>query len=256
MLRLLPLLYVAPPVAPGVHATAVLGRGVTLGREVAVGAYCVVEEGAALGDRVVLGPHCAIGRGASVGDDSHLVGSVTLYPGAVVGRRVRLHAGVRVGSDGFGYVSTASGHEKLPHVGRCVIEDDVEVGANSAIDRGSIDDTVIGAGSKLDNLVHVGHNVRLGRLCLVAAQVGIAGSTEFGDGCVIGGQAGVGGHLRIGAGARIAGQSGVASDMPPGETWSGTLARPHRETLKAQAALMRLAAIVKEIERLVRRGGA
>ena len=129
----------------------------------------------------------------------------------------------------------------------------MEIGANSCIDRGSIDDTVIGAGSKLDNLVHIAHNVRLGRLCLIAAQVGISGSTTLGDGAVLAGQVGVGGHLTIGAGAKIGGQAGVSSDVPAGETWSGTLARPHRETLLGQAAVGRLARIVKELERLVGR---
>jgi UDP-3-O-[3-hydroxymyristoyl] glucosamine N-acyltransferase len=256
MLKVLPALYAAPSAAPGVHPTAILGRGVTLGTGVSIGAYGVIVDGAVLGDRVTVGPHCVIGGGVRVGDDSHLVGAVTLYPGTTIGRRARLHAGVRAGSDGFGYVFAGGAHQKIPHVGRCVIEDDVEIGANSAIDRGSIDDTIIGAGSKVDNLVHIAHNVKIGRLCLIAAQVGISGSTEVGDGSVLGGQVGVGGHLSIGAGARIAGQAGVSTDVPAGETWSGTLARPHRETLKSQAALARLAAIVKELERLVGRGRA
>ena len=256
MLKVLPLLYAAPVAPPGVHPTAVIGRGAHLGDAVSIGAYAVIGDGAELGDRVVIGAHCDVGRGVAIGDDSHLVSSVTLYPGSVVGRRVRLHAGTRIGADGFGYVYAAGAHQKIPHVGRCVIEDDVEIGANTAICRGSIDDTVIGAGTKIDNLVHIAHNVRLGRLCLIAAQVGISGSTTFGDGAVVGGQAGVGGHLTIGAGARIAGQSGVASSVPAGETWSGTLARPHRETLLGQAALGRLAKIVKELERLAGGGKA
>ncbi len=253
MLKVLPLLYQAPTVPPGVHATAVIGRGARLGRDVSIGPYAVIGEQAELGDRVVIGAHCDVGRDARLGDDCHLVGAVTLYPGAVLGLRVRVHAGARIGSDGFGYVSAEGAHRKIPHVGRCVIEDDVEIGANTTIDRGSIDDTVIGAGTKIDNLVHIAHNVRLGRLCLIAAQVGISGSTTLGDGCVLAGQVGVGGHLTIGAQATIAGQSGVSSDVPAGETWSGTLARPHRETLHAQAALGRLARIVKELERLVGR---
>ncbi len=253
MLKVLPALYAAPTAPPGVHPTAIIGRGARLGREISVGPYSVIGDGAELGDRVVIGAHCDIGRGVRVGDDSHLVSSVTLYPGTTVGQRVRLHAGVRVGSDGFGYVYAGGAHQKIPHVGRCLIEDDVEIGANSAIDRGSIDDTVIGAGTKIDNLVHIAHNVRLGRLCLIAAQVGISGSTVVGDGAVLGGQVGVGGHLTIGSQAKIAGQAGVSSDVPAGETWSGTLARPHRETLVAQAALGRLARIVKELERLAGR---
>jgi UDP-3-O-[3-hydroxymyristoyl] glucosamine N-acyltransferase len=253
MLKVLPSLYSAAVAPPGIHPTAIIGRGARFGRDVSVGPYSVIGNGAELGDRVVIGAHCDVGRGVRVGDDSHLVSAVTLYPGTTVGKRVRLHAGVRAGSDGFGYVYAAGVHQKIPHVGRCLIEDDVEIGANSTLDRGSIDDTVIGAGSKIDNLVHIAHNVRLGRLCLIAAQVGISGSTVVGDGAVLGGQVGVGGHLTIGAQAKIAGQSGVSSDVPAGETWSGTLARPHRETLVAQAALGRLARIVKELERLAGR---
>jgi UDP-3-O-[3-hydroxymyristoyl] glucosamine N-acyltransferase len=134
-----------------------------------------------------------------------------------------------------------------------VIEDDVEIGANTTIDRGSIDDTVIGAGTKIDNLVHVGHNVRVGRLCLIMAQVGIAGSVRIGDGVVLAGQAGIGGHAVLGNGARIGGQSGVFGDVPAGETWSGYPARPHRQSLRASAAVHRLADIIKKLERLVER---
>jgi UDP-3-O-[3-hydroxymyristoyl] glucosamine N-acyltransferase len=162
-----------------------------------------------------------------------------------------LHAGVRLGSDGFGYVYRDGAHRKIPHIGRCRIDDDVEVGANTTIDRGSIDDTIIGAGTKIDNLVHIGHNVHVGRACLIMAQVGISGSARIGDGCIIAGQAGLGGHIDIGAGARIGGQSGVFGDVPAGETWSGYPARPHRESLRASAALFKLAGMVKRLERLV-----
>ncbi|HUF29968.1 MAG TPA: UDP-3-O-(3-hydroxymyristoyl)glucosamine N-acyltransferase, partial [Gemmatimonadaceae bacterium] len=161
---------------------------------------------------------------------------------------VRLHAGVRIGSDGFGYVFRGGAHEKIPHVGRAIIEDDVEIGANSTIDRGSIDDTVIGAGTRIDNLVQIGHNVRVGRLCLIMAQVGIAGSVHIEEGCVLAGQAGVGGHITIGKGARIAGQSGVFGDVPAGETWSGYPARPHRDALRAQAAMFKLPSLVRHLE--------
>jgi UDP-3-O-[3-hydroxymyristoyl] glucosamine N-acyltransferase len=136
-----------------------------------------------------------------VGTDSRVFPSATLYSGTTLGNRVVVHAGVRLGSDGFGYVFRNEAHEKIPHVGRCIIEDDVEIGANTTIDRGSVDDTVIGAGTKIDNLVHIAHNVRIGRLCLILAQVGIAGSARVEDGAVIAGQAGLGGHITIG-GAR------------------------------------------------------
>jgi UDP-3-O-[3-hydroxymyristoyl] glucosamine N-acyltransferase len=251
ILALLPRLYRAPARERGVHETARIGRGVRLGDGVAIGPYVVIEDGASIGNRVVLDAHVVVGRGVAIGDDAHLLPGVTLYPGAVIGARVRLHAGVRVASDGFGYVFRDGGHQKIPHVGRCIVEDDVEIGANSTIDRGSIDDTVIGAGSKIDNLVHVGHNVRIGTLCLVMAQVGIAGSTRIGNGVILAGQAGIGGHLTIGDRVRIGGQGGVMSDVPDGETWSGYPARPHGESMRQYAALGRLSTLLRKIERLV-----
>ncbi len=252
MLLVLPALYPPPPRATGIHPSAVIGRGAKLGKEVAIGAHSVIGENAVLGDRVVIGALCDVGRDVSIGEDSHLVGSVTLYPGTMLGARVRLHAGVRAGSDGFGYVPTRSGVQKIPHVGRCILEDDVEVGANSTIDRGSIADTVIGAGSKLDNLVMIAHNVRLGRMCLIAAQSGIAGSTRLGDGCMIGGQVGVTGHLELGNGVKLGAGSGVMNDIPDGEMWSGAPARPQREWLKATSAFYKLADRLREIERQLR----
>ena len=252
LLSLLPKLYRAPARETGVHRTAQLGRGVRLGADVAVGAYAVIGDGALLGDRASVGAHCVVGAGAEVGADSTLFPNVTLYPGTRVGRRVSVHSGARLGSDGFGYVFRDGRHDKIPHVGRCIVEDDVEIGANTTIDRGSIDDTVIGAGTKIDNLVHVGHNVRIGRLCLLMAQVGIAGSARIEDGCILAGQAGLGGHVTIGRGARIGGQAGVFGDVPAGETWSGYPARPHRDALRAQAALFKVAGLIRPLEALLR----
>lgn len=251
LLALLPLLYRPPPRVPGIHPTAVIGPGALVGDEVTIGPYAVIGARASLGKGSWVGAHCAVGAGAVVGDDTRLHPHVTLHDDAVVGRRVTLHSGVRVGGDGFGYVYRDGGHQKIPHVGRCVIEDDVEIGSNATIDRGSIDDTVIGAGTKIDNLVHVGHNVRLGRLCLVMAQVGIAGSAHIEDGCILAGQAGLGGHITVGTGARIGGQAGVFGDVPAGQTWSGYPARPHREALRAQAALFRLPSMLRGLERLL-----
>ena len=169
----------------------------------------------------------------------------------VAGARVRVHAGARLGSDGFGYVYRDGAHAKIPHVGRCLVESDVEIGANTTIDRGSIDDTVIGAGTKIDNLVHVAHNVRVGRLCLLMAQVGIAGSVHVEDGCILAGQVGISGHVTIGRGARLAAQAGVFGSIPSGETWSGYPARPHREALRAQAAMFKLPSLIRALERLI-----
>ena len=149
-----------------------------------VDALAVVGAGARIGEGAWVGASCVVGSGVSVGARSRLHPHVTLYPGSVIGERVTLHSGARIGSDGFGFVYQDGAHQKIPHVGRCVIGDDVEIGANSTVDRGSIDDTVIGAGTKLDNLVHVGHNVRIGRLCLFMAHVGISGSTHIGDGVI------------------------------------------------------------------------
>jgi UDP-3-O-[3-hydroxymyristoyl] glucosamine N-acyltransferase len=253
MLTVLPKLYRAPRRQPGGHATARLGRGVTLGDQVTVGPYAVIGDGATIGDRSWVESHVVVGAGVPIGPDVRLYPGATLYSGTTVGARVLVHAGARLGSDGFGYVFRNGIHDKIPHIGRCIIEDDVEIGANSTIDRGSFDDTVVGAGTKIDNLVHVAHNVRIGRLCLIMAQVGIAGSTRVGDGVVLAGQVGLSGHITIGDRARLAAQAGVFGDIPAGETWSGYPARPHRESLRASAALFRLADIIKKLERMVER---
>jgi UDP-3-O-[3-hydroxymyristoyl] glucosamine N-acyltransferase len=236
---------------PGVHATAVVGRDVRLGRGVRIGPYAVIGEGARLGDRVVVGAHCVVEPGVEIGEGSRVHAHVTLYSGTELGRDVVIHAGARIGADGFGYILRNGRHEKIPHVGRCVIGDEVEIGANATIDRGSVGDTVIGAGTKIDNLVHVAHNCRVGKNCLFAAQVGLAGSVVIEDGVALGGQVGVADHHTIGAGARLAAQAGVFGDVPAGQTWSGYPARPHREALRAQAALFRLAPLLKRLERLL-----
>jgi UDP-3-O-[3-hydroxymyristoyl] glucosamine N-acyltransferase len=253
MLTVLPKLYRAPRREPGVHATARLGRGVSLGADVTVGPYAVIGDGAVIGDRSWIDAHCVVGAGVVVGPDARIFPGVTLYSGTTLGARVWVQSGARVGSDGFGYVFRSGVHDKIPHIGRCIIEDDVEIGANTTIDRGSFDDTVIGGGTKIDNLVHIAHNVRIGRLCLIMAQVGIAGSARVGDGVVLAGQVGLSGHLTIGDRARLAAQAGVFGDVPAGETWSGYPARPHRQSLRASAALLKLADMIKKLERLVER---
>lgn len=254
MLALLPRFYRMParPFA-GVHPTAIVDPTARLDADSCVEAFCVIGAGATIGRGAWIGPHCVIGEGVPVGPDTRLVAQVTLYPGAELGARVLLHAGVRVGSDGFGFVFHDGAHQKIPHVGRCVIGDDVEIGANSTIDRGSIDATEIGAGTKIDNLVHVGHNVRVGRLCLFAAGVGVAGSSRIEDGVMLAGQVGVAGHLTIGARAIITAQSGVLKSVPPGETWGGFPSRSQRETLRGYAAVNKLPDLMKRLERLLAR---
>ena len=251
MLSLLATLHPEPEHVPGIHPTAVIGRGVRLGERVGIAPYVVVGDGARIGADTRLAAHVVVGAGVTIGSRCDVAPGVTLYAGTELHDRVRVHAGARLGSDGFGYVFRDGGHAKIPHVGRCVIHDDVEIGANTTIDRGSIDDTVIGAGTKIDNLVQVAHNVRVGRLCLIMAQVGIAGSARLADGVIVAGQVGIAGHRSIGAGARLAGQAGVFGDVPAGETWSGYPARPHRDALRAQAALFRLPRLLRALERLV-----
>ena len=251
LLAVLPKLYSEEKPVPGIAASARIAKGVVLGERVSIGEYAVLEAGARLGDRVVVGAGCFIGAGATIGEDSRLWAGATVYRGAVIGARVGLHSGSRIGVDGFGYVFGGGMHNRIPHVGGCIIGDDVEIGANTTIDRGSIDDTVIGKGSKIDNLVHVAHNVRIGERCLLMAQVGIAGSVVIGDDCIIAGQAGLSGHVTIGKGARIAAQAGVFGDIPAGETWSGYPARPHREALRASGALFKLAGMMRRLEKLL-----
>lgn len=251
LLTLLPRFHRVRNAEPGVHATAVIGRGVTLGDGVSVGPYAVIGDDASLGEWTIVGAHAVVGQGVTIGARSQLYPAVTVYAGTRIGERVTVHAGARLGSDGFGYVQRDGRHLKIPHVGRCIIEDDVEIGANTTIDRGSIDDTVIGAGTKIDNLVQIGHNVRVGKVCLIMAQVGIAGSVRVEDGAMLLGQVGVSGHHTIGQGAQLAAQAGVFGDIPAGETWSGYPARPHKEALRAQAALFKLPSLLRRIERLL-----
>lgn len=248
--RVLPALYPPRAPAPGVHPTAVVAEDAEVDATAAVGAFAVVGEGTRIGPRARIGAQTVVGRGCEVGDDAVLHAHVTLYDGVVVGPRCIVHSGARLGADGFGYVPEADGLRKVPQVGRCVLEADVEVGANTTIDRGSIGDTVIGRGSKIDNLVQIGHNCRLGRGVIVVSQVGISGSTRVGDGAVLGGQAGIQGHVEIGAGAKVGGQAGVIASVPPGVTVSGYPARPHREAMRAQAALFGLPKLVRRLRTL------
>jgi UDP-3-O-[3-hydroxymyristoyl] glucosamine N-acyltransferase len=251
LLSLLPTLYPEKSSVPGVAATARIGKGAVIGEKVSIGEYAVVGPGAKVGDGVMIGAHCVVGENVSIGESARLWPAVTIYPGATLGDRTIVHSGARIGCDGFGYVFRDGVHNKIQHVGRCIIGDDVEIGANTTIDRGSIDDTVVGNGTKIDNLVHIAHNVRIGEKCLVMAQVGIAGSVTIGDGAILAGQAGISGHLSIGAGARLAAQAGVFGDIPAGESWSGYPARPHRESLRASAALFKLAGMMRRLEKLL-----
>jgi len=249
MLQVLALLHPQAAVEPGVHASAVLGAGVTLGDGVSIGARSVIGTGVTVGAGTRIGAGVTLADGVSVGANCIVYPNVTAYPGTVLHDRVIVQAGAVLGGDGFGYVFAQGAHQKIPHIGGVVLEADVEIGANTTIDRGSVGDTVIGAGTKIDNLVQIGHNVRMGRLCLVMSQVGISGSTRIGNGVIIAGQAGLAGHITVGDGARIAAQAGVFGNVPAGETWSGYPARPHRESLRVHAAAHRLPALLRTLDK-------
>ena len=233
-----------------VHATAVVGRRVRLGSGVRIDPYVVVGDGVTIGNDTLVGAHCVLGAGTSIGDRSRLHPHVVTYEGTSIGSNVVLHAGVRIGSDGFGYTTSEGEHHKMPQVGRAVVEDGAEIGANTTIDRGSLGDTVVGRGVKIDNLVQIAHNVRVGAGTLIAALVGIAGSTRIGRGAWLGGRASAINHLDIGDGARVTFGSTVTRDVASQETVSGYPARPHRDHLRSQALLARLPRLVERVERL------
>lgn len=237
--------------AGGVHPRAIVDESARLADGVTVDAGAVIGADVVIGERSWIGPNVCIGEGTHIGSDVRVYANAVVYPRVDIGDRVLVHAGASIGREGFGFVTRDSGVVRIPHVGRCVLEHDVEIGANSCVDRGSVDDTIIGAGTKVDNLVHIAHNVRIGRLCFLAAQVGIAGSARIEDGVQMGGQVGVGGHVTVGARSSIAGQGGVIGNVAAGETWSGYPARPHREQMRAAAALARLAAIAMPLERML-----
>ena len=244
-------LFPADSPTPGIDPTARIGPGSVLGAGVSIGPYALLGRGVRLGDRCRLAEGVSLGDGVTVGADTRMDARVVCYPGATIGRAVILKAGAVIGGDGFGYLSRGSGHERIPHVGGCIIGDEVEIGSNSCVDRGSLDDTVIGRGTKLDNLVHVGHNVRIGERCLLMAGVGVAGSTRLGNDVILAGHVGVTDHLNIGDRVQVAAKSAVIGNVPAGSVYSGNPARSNRQVLRAQAALYRLAPIVGELETIV-----
>jgi UDP-3-O-[3-hydroxymyristoyl] glucosamine N-acyltransferase len=238
---------------PGIHPTAWVDPAAVLGPGVTVGPLCSVAARCRLGARAWLVAGVHLDEGVEVGDESTLHPNVTVYHGCRIGRRVIVHGGTVIGSDGFGFARTPEGAVKVPQVGRVVVEDDVEIGANCAIDRATLGETRIGRGAKLDNLVQIGHNVQVGEGSIIVAQVGIAGSTRIGRGVTIAGQAGVNGHIEVGDGAVITGQTGVFNDVPPGAVVSGTPERPHGEWKRIQVATGELLALRRRVRALERR---
>jgi UDP-3-O-[3-hydroxymyristoyl] glucosamine N-acyltransferase len=242
--RVAALFHPEPPVRAEVHASAIVDPTARIDGSAEIGPFVVIGAGAEIGPRCRVGPGSVIGAGVAVGPDCRIGGHATVSH-ALLGARVRVYPGARIGQEGFGFATTTGGFQTVPQLGRVILEDDVEVGANTTIDRGSAHDTVIGAGSRLDNLVQIGHNVRLGRCCVIVSQAGISGSTVLGDHVMVAGQAGLIGHLRIGRKARIGAQAGVMSDVPEAADVVGSPAQPVREFFRQVAVLRKLARQVR-----------
>jgi len=239
----------------GVHPTAVLGKNVSLGKDVAIGPYTIVDDGSSIGDNTVIYGQCYIGSQCRIGSNTLIYPQVSLRELVVVGNRVIIHNGAVIGSDGFGYLPVDGTHRKIPQLGTVEICDDVEIGANVAIDRARFDKTIIGKGTKIDNLVHIAHNVVVGENTLIIAQAGISGSTTIGKGVTIAGQAGLVGHITIGDGAILAAQAGVTKSVPANTLVSGYPAKPHETAKKVNACLQnlpRLYELVKQLEKKIK----
>jgi UDP-3-O-[3-hydroxymyristoyl] glucosamine N-acyltransferase len=234
----------------GVSPQAAIDAGADVDKSAGIGPFAVIEAGAKVGARTVVYAGAYIGRGCTVGEDCIIYPNVVLREDTQVGQRVIIHAGTVLGADGYGFATIGGRHQKIPQIGRVVVEDDVELGANVTIDRATTGETRIGAGTKIDNLVHLAHNVQVGRDCLIVAQVGVAGSTKVGNKVTLGGQVGIVGHVTIGDGAVITAQTGVMNDVAAGAVLFGTPARPHREAMKLQALFGKLPEIYEALRAL------
>lgn len=246
-----------PPPPPGIDPRAHVSPGAVVGRGASVGAGAVIGDGCIVGDRTIIAPGAVLGAGVSVGEDSHLMENVVVRDRCRLGNRVIVHPGAVIGSDGFGFAPKPDGtYEKIPQRGIVVLEDDVDVGANTTIDRATFGETRVCRGAKLDNLIQVGHNVVIGEDTVIVAQAGIAGSTRIGRHCVIAGQVGIIGHLTIADNVTIAAQSGVSKSITqPGSTWFGSPAKEHRRALRVEGALRQLPELVEEVRELRRELG-
>jgi UDP-3-O-[3-hydroxymyristoyl] glucosamine N-acyltransferase len=237
-----------PP--PGIHPSAIIAASAQLDATAYVGPNCVIGERVRLGTGVVLHAGDFVGDDCKLGDKTVLFPNVTLYPRTEVGQRVRIHAGTVIGTDGFGYVLDGGERVKVPQVGNVILGDDVEIGSNTTIDRGALGPTVIGRGTKIDNLVQIGHNVQIGEHCIVISQVGVAGSCKLGDYVILAGQVGLSGHLNIGSKATVAAQSGVMHNIPDGQTWLGSPAQPDKQTKRQMIAIQHLPELLRRVTKI------
>ncbi len=235
---------------PGIHPTAVISPNAKLGQNVCVGAYTVIEDGVTVGDNTVIFPQCYIGKDVSIGKNCYLYPQVVIREDCVLKDYVILQAGATIGSDGFGFTFHEGRHQKIPQIGNVVLGNDVEIQSNTCIDRAKLASTVIGDNTKIDNLVQVGHNVRVGQAAIFCAQVGIAGTTEIGNGVILAGQVGLAGHMKIGDRTQVGAQSGVIGDLPAGQTYFGYPAMPQKEAFKQLAILRKLPDMYKDFKNL------
>ncbi len=239
-----------PSISPGIHPTAIVSPRVKVGDQVSIGAYAVIEDGVIIGARTVIAAGCFIGRNTSIGDDNVIHPRVTLKENISIGQRVTINSGTVIGSDGFGFIKVSGDYQRIPHIGRVEIHDDVEIGSNVTIDRARLDKTIIGQGTKIDNLVQIAHNVQIGKHCIICSQVGIAGSSIIEDYVTLAGQVGIADHLTVGEGAIVASGSGVPSSLPPHMMYWGFPAKPHMDAKRVNACVQRLPHYVKMINDL------
>ena len=251
--RVLPLFFPERAFEAGVHPSAVVDPSAQIDASAHIGPYCVIGEKVKIGAGVVLQGSNHIGRNSVIGAQSRLFPNVIIYDQTQIGQRVRIHAGAVIGADGFGYVPDSGVHRKVPQVGYVLLQDDVEIGANVTIARGALGPTMIGKGTKIDNLVQIAHNVSVGENCLLVAQVGVAGSTRIGANTTLAGQVGIAGHLKIGNNVTIAAQSGVMHDVPDGGKWLGAPAQPDRQAKRQMIAIQRLPDLLRRVSELEKR---
>ena len=239
-----------PKYTPGIHPTAVISSSAKLGANVSVGAYSVIEDEAVIGDNTIIFPQVYVGKRTLIGKDCILYPQVVVREDCVLKNRVILQPGAKIGNDGFGFIFHEGRHHKIPQIGNVILEDDVEIQANSCVDRAKLAHTTVGANTKVDNLVQIAHNVKVGQSTILCSQVGIAGTTTIGSGVVAAGQVGIAGHLHIGDGVTLGAQTGVMADVPAGQTYFGSPARPMKETLRIMAVEGKLPEIYKEFKAL------